>query len=94
MPPNNVSTVPVKSLIQGSTAQFCATPNDMPLNVRSGKFLTRLYISRYNARTLIYEERMQSLKEQVCDMKKDVTGISEMRVTGEGVSRKSNGNIS
>ena len=69
----------------------------MPPRVRSGKgkakSITKLFIATYNTRTLRHEERIESLEEQLKEIKWDIIGISEKRKKGECLAERKNGHL-
>ena len=101
-----ISSVPVGSAAIGPTVQLHATLGCMPPRARSGqndqnevgrngkeKSLTKLFIATYNVRTLQHEERLESLEEQLKEIKWDIIGISEMRRKGECLAKRKNGHL-
>ena len=95
-----IPTVPVGSAEIGPTVQLHAPPGCMPPRVRRGhneqnevKSITKLFIATYNTRTLQHEERIESLEDQLKEIKWDIIGISEMRKKGECLAKRRNGHL-
>ena len=105
--PVPVGSAAIGPVVQLHATLGCMPPrvrsgqNDQSEVVRNGKVvrsekaktITKLFIATYNTRTLQHEERIESLEEQLKEIKWDVIGISEMRKKGECLAKRENGHL-
>ena len=65
----------------------------MTVRVRKERVVQNMYIGTYNVRSLLGEDRLAELEEELKAIKRNIIGLSETRRHGENMQKLASGNI-